>query len=123
MDAFMSCEGEVHAETQLVTYNRHIQRNVGEAESKDRVCSQVLLSLNTEHQFTGFLSQYGLIMTIGEISMRQLSAVPVRPTPCVAGSGTVLEAPRAPWIWFCLLRYNEGAGAWLLRGRVAALQP
>lgn len=55
MDAFMSREGEVHTETQLVTYKRHIQRNVGEAESKDRVCSQVLLSLNTEHQFTAFL--------------------------------------------------------------------
>lgn len=54
MDAFMSREGEVHTETQLVTYNRHIQRNAGEAESKDRVCSQVLLSSNTEHQFTAF---------------------------------------------------------------------
>lgn len=50
----MSRKGEVHTETQLVTYNRHIQRNVGEAESKDRVYSQVLLSLNTEHQFTTF---------------------------------------------------------------------
>lgn len=54
MDAFMSREGEIHPETQMVTYNRHIQRNAGEAESKDGVCSQVLLSLNTEDQFTAF---------------------------------------------------------------------
>lgn len=50
----MSREGEIHPETQMVTYNRHIQRNAGEAESKDGVCSQVLLSLNTEDQFTAF---------------------------------------------------------------------
>lgn len=45
------------------------------------------------------------------------------PCPYVAGGGPVPEAPGAPSIWFWLLRYNEGAGAWLLRGRVAALQP
>lgn len=45
------------------------------------------------------------------------------PCPYVGGSGPVPEAPGAPCIWFWLLRYNEGAGAWLLRGRVAALQP
>lgn len=70
-----------------------------------------------------FLSQYGLIMTIGEISMHHFWVFPVHLTLCVAGSGSVPETPRAPWIWFWLLRYNEGAGAWLLRGRVAALQP
>lgn len=62
-------------------------------------------------------------MTIGEISMHHFWVFPVHLTLCVAGSGSVPETPRAPWIWFWLLRYNEGAGAWLLRGRVAALQP
>lgn len=47
----------------------------------------------------------------------------IHPTLCVAGSGPVPEAPEAPWIRLWLLRYNEGAGAWLLRGNVAALQP
>lgn len=69
----MSCEGEVHTETQSVTNNTHIQRNVGEAESKDRACSQVLSSSNTDRQFTAFLSQRGLIMADGEIAMHRLA--------------------------------------------------
>lgn len=80
MDAFMSCEGEVHTETQSATNNTHIQRNVGEAESKDRACSQVLSSLNTDRQFTAFLSQHRLIMSDGEISLHRLAVfhVPAR---------------------------------------------
>lgn len=90
---------------------------------KGRACSRVLLSLNTEHQFTAFLSQRGLTMARGEISMHRWSVSHARPDLYVAGSGPVPGAPGAPCIRFWLLRYNEGAGAWLLRGRVAPLQP
>lgn len=88
MDAFMCCEGEVHAETQLVTNNTQIQRNAGEAESKDRACSQVLSSLNTDRQFTAFLSQHGLIVSDGEISVHRLAGfhVPARMLQAVGRS-------------------------------------
>lgn len=84
----MSCEGEVHTETQSATNNTQIQRNVGEAESKDRACSQVLSSLNTHRQFTAFLSQRGLIVTDGEISMHRLAVfhVPARMLQAVGRS-------------------------------------
>lgn len=122
MDAFMSCEGEVRTETQSVTNNTHIQRNVGEAESKDRACSQVLSSLNTDRQFTAFLSQHGLIMSDGEISVHRSAALRV-PARMLQSVGRSQRPPGAPCTWFGLLRYNEGAAAWLLRGRVVALQP
>lgn len=55
-----------------MTNNTQIQRNAGEAESKDQACSRVLSSLNTDQQFTAFLSQHGL-MSDGEISMHRLA--------------------------------------------------
>lgn len=71
----------------FVTYNRHIHRNVGEAESKDSVCSQVLLSLNTEKQFLNDHETNICALPVNVIWQR------VHPALYGARGGPVPEAP------------------------------
>ena len=127
MDAFTCCEG-------LFAMYTHSQECKRGRLRRERAFSS---ALNTFHQFQmeyfqllgnilNSMQMYILMCTnnvrIRNICLFHVAVMEMSPPKGCKGWACP-RGPSAPWVIFWLLRYNEGAVARLLRGRVAALQP